>query len=194
MARAPHIILGIRSHAVAVDPTSGREVWRTKLKGAQFVMIYQRRDRVFAGAAGEVFCLDASSGTILWHNGLKGLGFGIVCFAADRGRSERDLIIGIKGRVASLDPWSGKENWRSAPLGSGGQAVTLLTLGSKEIVAGHYGQLYCLDRISGAVRWHNKLSGLGYGLVTLGSNETAMAHAIAQAQAAAAAAAAARAG
>jgi outer membrane protein assembly factor BamB len=191
MRKAPFVILGIRSHVVAVDATSGDELWRTKLKGAQFVTVYHRRDRIFAGAAGEVFCLDASSGSIVWHNGLKGLGYGIVCFASDRGRSERDLIIGIKGRVVSLDPWSGHENWRSEPLGSGGQSVTLLTLGSREIIAGHYGQVYCVDRTSGEVRWKNGLKGLGFGLVTLGGNETAMAHAIAQAHAAAAGAAAA---
>ncbi len=190
MDRQTQIILGIRSHVVSVDATSGRELWRTKLKGSQFVTVYQRRDRIFAGAAGELFCLDATNGSILWQNGLKRLGFGIVCFAADRGRSERDLIIGIKGRVVSLDPWSGEEKWRTKPLGSAGQSVTLLTLGAKEIIAGHYGEIYCVNRTSGKVLWNNKLKGLGWGLVTLGGNETAMAYAIAQAQAAAATAAA----
>jgi len=191
MRKAPFIILGIKSHVVSVDATSGRELWRTKLKGAQFVTVYQRRDRIFAGAAGELFCLDTARGSILWHNKLKGLGYGIVCFAADRGRSERDLIIGIKGRIVSIDPWSGKERWRSEPMGSGGQSVTLLTLGARQIIAGHYGELYCVDRTSGEILWNNRLKGLGFGLVTLGGNETAMAHAIAQAQAAAAGAAAA---
>lgn len=189
MPKRPQIIVGIRSHVVSVDATSGTELWRTKLTSAQFVTVYQRRDRIFAGASGVLFCLDASNGSILWRNGLRRLGFGIVCFAADRGRSERDLVIGIRGRVVSIDPWSGHENWRSKALGTGGESVTLLTLGAKQIIAGHHGELYCLNRTSGAVLWKNNLKGLGWGLATLGGNETAMAHAIAQAQAAAAGAA-----
>jgi outer membrane protein assembly factor BamB len=191
MRKAPTIILGIKSHVMSVDATSGNELWRTKLKSSQFVTVYQRRDRIFAGAAGELFCLDTSGGSILWHNKLKGLGYGIVGFAADRGRSEKDLIIGIKGRIVSIDPWSGKERWRSQPLGSGGDSVTLLTLGARHVIAGHYGEVYCVDRTSGKVLWNNRLKGLGFGLVTMGGNETAMAHTIAQAQAAAAGAAAA---
>ena len=184
---AAQIILGLKGHVVSVDATSGRELWRTKLKSSQFVTVYQRRERVFASASGELFCLDATNGSILWHNKLPRLGFGMVCFGADRGRSERDLIIGIKGRVVSVDPWNGNENWRSDALGSGGQAVTLLMMGSKLIVAGHYGELYGVSRNGGSTLWNTRLKGLGYGLVALGGNDIAVANAVAQAQAAAAA-------
>ena len=191
MRKAPSILLGVRSHVVSIDATSGTELWRTKLKSSQLVTIYPRGDRIFAGAAGELFCLEPSNGSILWHNGLKRLGFGIVCFAAESGRGHRYLIIGIKGRVVSIDPRSGAERWRSDALGSGGDSVTLLTLGARHVIAGHCGELYCVDRSSGDVLWKNRLKGLGLGLVTLGGNETAMAQAIAQAHAAAAGAAAA---
>ena len=106
---------------------------------------------------------------------LSWLGYGIVSFGADRGRSGRDLIIGIKGRVASIDPWNANENWRSDALGSGGQSVALLMMGAKQIIVGHYGELYCPNRTSGNVLWNNKFKGLGYGLVALGGSDIAMA-------------------
>ncbi len=183
------VIIGIRSHVVCIDTTSGNERWRTKLKGSQFITIYQRGDRIFAGAQGELYCLRASTGAILWHNKLKKLGYGLVSFGADGPRSDRrDLIIGIKGTVVSINAWTGDENWRSQ-LSNGGQAVTLLNQGARQIIAGHHGELYAVDRTGGRILWNSRLKGLGYGLVTLGGNETAIAQAIAQAQAAGAAAA-----
>jgi outer membrane protein assembly factor BamB len=74
------LIIGVGGHAVAVDPSTGTELWRTKLKGSDIVTIHLVDDRVLAGAGGELFCLDEGSGTILWRNKLKGLGFGLVAF------------------------------------------------------------------------------------------------------------------
>mgnify|MGYP001225531555 FL=1 len=76
-----HIIIGLGGHVAVIDPGSGAEIWRTKLKGSSFVTISQTADRVYAGAGGELFCLDASSGSILWRNPLKGLGLGVVAFS-----------------------------------------------------------------------------------------------------------------
>ena len=73
--------IGVGAHAVAIQVSSGEELWRTKLKSSTFVTIAMEGDKLFAGAGGEVFCLDPLSGEILWHNKLKGLGFGIVAFA-----------------------------------------------------------------------------------------------------------------
>ena len=75
------LFIGVGGHVVAIDPGSGTEVWRTKLKSASFVTVSLSSDRILAGAGGELFCLDPSSGTVLWHNKLKGLGLGIVAFA-----------------------------------------------------------------------------------------------------------------
>jgi len=79
--RSGNIIIGIGGHAVAIDPQSGNEVWRTKLKGRMYVTVCHLGDRVYAGANGELFCLDAGSGAILWRNPLKGLGLGLVAFS-----------------------------------------------------------------------------------------------------------------
>jgi outer membrane protein assembly factor BamB len=75
------LVIGIGGHVVALDPASGSEVWRTKLKRSEFVTVSPAGSVVFAGAGGELFCLDATAGQILWHNRLKGLGHGLIAFA-----------------------------------------------------------------------------------------------------------------
>ena len=72
------IYLGVGGHAVAINATTGEEIWRTKLKASSFVTVHYSDGRVYAGARGEVFCLDARSGSVLWQNPLKGLGLGVV--------------------------------------------------------------------------------------------------------------------
>jgi outer membrane protein assembly factor BamB len=74
------LIIGVGGHAVAIDPTTGDELWRTKLKGSSFVTVRRGPGRVFAGTRGELFCLDEATGAILWRNRLGGLGYGLVAF------------------------------------------------------------------------------------------------------------------
>lgn len=76
------LVIGVGGHAVAIDPETGTELWRTKLKTSSFITVYPAGPRVFAGAGGELFCLDAASGNILWHNKLRGLGLGVVAFSS----------------------------------------------------------------------------------------------------------------
>jgi outer membrane protein assembly factor BamB len=75
------LIIAIYGHAVRIDPATGTELWRTKLKRASFPTVSVDGNRVYAGASGELFCLDKSTGEILWRNRLKGLGLGTVAFA-----------------------------------------------------------------------------------------------------------------
>lgn len=72
------LIIGVGGYVVAVDPSTGSELWRTKLKSTQFVTVLPTRSQVFAGAGGELFCLDKASGQILWRNKLPRLGTGLV--------------------------------------------------------------------------------------------------------------------
>ena len=186
------VIIGIRSHVVSIDSATGEEIWRTKLKSGQFVTVYSRDDRVFAGVWGELFGLDRTTGRVLWHSQLRRLGFGLISFAADPGkRTPHDVIIGIKGHIVSIDATTGHELWRTnLPSRMGSEAVTLAANGSQMIVAGTSGELFGVERGMGKVLWKAPLKGLGVGLITLGSSELAIATAMAQAQAAAAAAAA----
>lgn len=75
------LFIGVGGCAVAIRPSDGREIWRTKLKMSAFVTVLSDGDAVFAGAGGELFCLDGATGAIRWRNRLKGLGNGLVVFA-----------------------------------------------------------------------------------------------------------------
>ena len=74
------LFIGVGSHAVAVDPATGEELWRTRLKGNGIATVWLANNQLFAGCAGELFRLDSATGSILWHNKLKGLGLGLVAF------------------------------------------------------------------------------------------------------------------
>ena len=86
MASTP-LILGTKSHVVAIDRNTGGELWRTKLKGVfsgdRFVSILVHEGRVYAHTAGEISCLDQATGAILWRNGLSGLGYEIASLAIE---------------------------------------------------------------------------------------------------------------
>jgi outer membrane protein assembly factor BamB len=75
------LFIGIGSHVVAIQPSDGREIWRSKLKTSSFVTVFADGDTVYAGAGGELFCLDGTTGAIRWRNKLRGLGNGLVSFA-----------------------------------------------------------------------------------------------------------------
>ena len=90
MALSPSVVFtGIRGHVVALDRTTGAELWRTKLKGTDFVNLASDGAFIIAGTSGEVFCLDPATGSLLWRNPMKGLGFGVVSLLAgnDKGNS-----------------------------------------------------------------------------------------------------------
>jgi len=76
------LYIGINGHVAAIDPATGREIWRTALGGGglfshpghQDVCVLEHEGRVFAGCHGHLFCLDAATGQSLWRNDLSGLG------------------------------------------------------------------------------------------------------------------------
>jgi outer membrane protein assembly factor BamB len=82
-----YVFIGIKGTALALERTTGREVWRTTLKGSDFVNLVLDGDELFATARGEVFCLDPATGRILWNNPLKGLGWGLATVAGPEGSS-----------------------------------------------------------------------------------------------------------
>jgi outer membrane protein assembly factor BamB len=81
------IFIGIRGGVVALDRATGRQLWKTGLKGSDFVNLMLDNDRVIAATKGEVFCLDAATGQLLWHNELPGEGWGLVTIATASGSS-----------------------------------------------------------------------------------------------------------
>jgi outer membrane protein assembly factor BamB len=81
------IFVGIRGDVVALDRGTGQQLWKTGLKGADFVNVMLDNDRVIAATKGEVFCLDAATGQLLWRNELPGGGWGLVTLATASGSS-----------------------------------------------------------------------------------------------------------
>lgn len=183
------LVVGIRSHVVGLDPATGSELWRAKLKGGQIVTTLTRKSRVFAGVGGELFAIDRTTGNQLWNNKLKGLGFNLIAFAADPSPAPRDLIIGMRSHLIAIDPTTGAERWRTR-LGSrlGSDHVTVAIADDQAVLGASSGELFCVNRSSGSIVWMAGLKGLGVGLVTLGPGEMASAAAIVNAQRAAAAA------
>ena len=93
------IYIGIKGSVIALNLTTGEQVWSTHLKGSDFVNVLVEGEKVFATCYGEVFCLDPMSGEGLWHNRLKGLGTGLATIATeDTLRSTLTTVLAEKRR------------------------------------------------------------------------------------------------
>jgi outer membrane protein assembly factor BamB len=104
------------------------------------------------------------------------------------------IYIGICGDVIALDRATGTEIWRRSLKGADFVNVAVV---NGDVLGTTKGELFCLDATTGNVRWHNKLPGLGRGLITIaspGGQQTVVMHEKRQRDAQAAAAAAAAAG
>lgn len=82
MARTSTVLIGIKGTVLALDRATGLEIWRSKLKGGDFVNVVLQDGEVYAATEGELFCLDPASGVVRWHNQLKGLGRGLITIAS----------------------------------------------------------------------------------------------------------------
>jgi outer membrane protein assembly factor BamB len=107
---SPDILyVGVKAHVVAVDKTTGKTLWQTKLKGGMasgdhFVSLLVQGDRLFAHTCGELFCLDRATGAILWKNELPGLGHDIATLASEgAGNSAAAMIAASKKQKSGDD-------------------------------------------------------------------------------------------
>ena len=75
------VFIGIKGSVVALNRTTGEQVWATHLKGSDFVNVLVQDDMVFASCCGEIFRLDPHTGEKWWHNPLKGFGRGLATMA-----------------------------------------------------------------------------------------------------------------
>ena len=74
------------------------------------------------------------------------------------------MYIGIKGTVLAIDRRTGQEQWRTHLKGSD---FVNVAIGPDEVFATAWGELFCLDPVTGRIRWHNPLTGMGWGLITI---------------------------
>jgi outer membrane protein assembly factor BamB len=75
------IFVGIRGSVLALDEATGAELWRSPLKGGQFVNVTLVAGVVYATTKGEIYALDSATGQIRWHNPMRGLGTGLMTIA-----------------------------------------------------------------------------------------------------------------
>jgi outer membrane protein assembly factor BamB len=82
MSKVPDLIyIGVRGSVLALDRSTGVEIWRTELKGLDFVNVVLDGDKILATTKGILYCLDSDSGQVQWTNELRGLGRGLVTVA-----------------------------------------------------------------------------------------------------------------
>jgi outer membrane protein assembly factor BamB len=84
-----HLFIGMNGSVMALDRTTGEAVWKSPLKGHDFVNVVLDGGQLYAATAGELYCLDPATGKTRWKNELKGMGFGLITIAqsADGNRS-----------------------------------------------------------------------------------------------------------
>ena len=76
-----------------------------------------------------------------------------------------DLVfIGIKGSVIALNRATGEQEWATHLKGSDFVNVVLQ---DEAVLASCYGEIFCLDPLTGNARWHNPLKGFGRGLAII---------------------------
>ncbi len=76
-----------------------------------------------------------------------------------------DLIfVGIKGSVVALHRATGQQVWATRL--KGGEFVNVV-VEPGAILATNYGEIFCLDPLTGKLRWQNPLKGFGRGLATI---------------------------
>jgi outer membrane protein assembly factor BamB len=98
MAPANFVFIGIKGSVVALDRSTGSQVWITPLRGSDFVNIMLGDDELYAATKGELFCLDIATGHIRWRNPLQGLGWGLVSIAAPGGQGNQIALFGKRKR------------------------------------------------------------------------------------------------
>lgn len=74
------------------------------------------------------------------------------------------IFIGIKGSVIALNRATGEQVWTTRLKGSDFVNVVLQ---DGKLFASCYGEIFCLDPLTGGGIWHNPLKGFGIGLATI---------------------------
>ena len=78
------------------------------------------------------------------------------------------VFIGIKGSVVALNRATGQQEWATHLKGSDFVNVVVQ---DGAVLASCYGEIFCLDPLTGASMWHNPLKGFGRGLATIATED-----------------------
>ncbi|MGO8674915.1 MAG: PQQ-binding-like beta-propeller repeat protein [Limisphaerales bacterium] len=81
-----------------------------------------------------------------------------------------DLVfIGIRGSVVALNRGTGQQVWATHLKGSD---FVNVVVDNGTILASCYGEVFCLDPLTGNGLWHNRLKGFGWGLATIATEDS----------------------
>ena len=79
------------------------------------------------------------------------------------------LFIGIRGSVVALNRETGEQVWTTHLKGSD---FVNVVVERGQVIATCYGEVFCLDPLTGQGRWHNRLKGFGTGLATIATEDS----------------------
>src|SRR5438093_13462211 len=82
-------------------------------------------------------------------------------------KSSELVFIGIKGSVVALNRATGEQVWT---VRLGGRDFVNVAVQGGAVLASCYGEIFCLDPLTGKALWHNPLKGFGTGLATIAGN------------------------
>ena len=82
MELADDLYLGTKGCVVHIRKRDGEEVWRTRLKGRDLVVVAVEPDGIFASTRGRLWAVEPDTGAIRWTNELPGLGYGPTIIAS----------------------------------------------------------------------------------------------------------------
>lgn len=91
----------------------------------------------------------------------------------------KTIYLGIKGSVIAMDALTGRQLWSVHLKGSD---FVNVVLDGDNLYATTHGEIFCLNPGNGEGRWHDRLSGLGLGLVSIAGDGIAPGQSLLQAQ------------
>ncbi len=96
------LFIGVCGTIISIEKETGKELWRTHLKGYEFVIFTVDDNSIYVHTSGHLFCIDKKNGKILWKNDLKGLGNGFASILADsEANSISSIVQQIKAQQAA---------------------------------------------------------------------------------------------
>ena len=92
------VYVGIKGTVLALNSSSGEQLWATHLKGSDFVHVVLDGDNLYATTQGEIFCMNPEDGTARWANELRGMGFGLAGIATESAPNALLMLLAEKHR------------------------------------------------------------------------------------------------
>jgi outer membrane protein assembly factor BamB len=99
--RTTALFAGTRGTVLAVDRGTGEILWKSELKGSDFVDVMIADGDLFAASKGRLYRLDPASGNVLWCNDLPGMGWGIVSIAGSHAGAAAEKVRRDQAAAAS---------------------------------------------------------------------------------------------